>query len=64
MLDQDDHFCLISLSILTTCLLDVVSIFWGEVMVTCLSLLGAKELNWTRYSNGRQLDYFPYCHFG
>ena len=38
MLDQDNNFYLISLSILITCLLDKVWILLGEV--PCLSLMG------------------------
>ena len=33
MLDQDNNFYLISLSILNTCLLDIVGILLGEVTV-------------------------------
>ena len=43
VLDQDDNFNLISLSILITCLLDNVWILWGEV--TSQSLLGVKGLS-------------------
>ena len=42
MLDQDNNLCLISMSILITCLLDDVWISLGEV--TCLSLVGFKGL--------------------
>ena len=42
MLDQDNNFFLISLSILVTCWLDNVRILQGEV--TSKSLLGAKGL--------------------
>ena len=33
MLDQDENFYLISLSILTSCLLDNVRILWGKLHV-------------------------------
>ena len=33
VLDKDNNFYLMSLSILITCLLDIVWIYWGEV--TC-----------------------------
>ena len=46
MLDQDNNFNLISLSILITCLLDKVWILLGEV--PCLSLMGVKGLK-TRF---------------
>ena len=42
MLDQDKNFFLISASILITCLLDNVWIFWGEFV--CQSLLGVERL--------------------
>ena len=42
MLDQDDNFDMISLSILITCLLDNVYKLQGEV--ACESLLGVKGL--------------------
>ena len=42
MLDQDNNFYLISLSILVTCLLDNVQILQGEV--ACQSLLRIKGL--------------------
>ena len=44
MLDQDNNYYLISLNILITCLLDNVRILLKEV--TCLSLLGVKELRY------------------
>ena len=45
MLDQDNNFYLISLSILMTCLLDNLWILWGEVFPS--SLLGGKGLKCT-----------------
>ena len=42
MLDQDKNFFLISVSIIITCLLDNVGIFWGEFV--CQSLLGVEGL--------------------
>ena len=42
MLDQNNNFYLISLSILITCLLDNIWILLGEV--TCLSLIEVKGL--------------------
>ena len=46
MLDQDNNFYLISLSILNTCLLNNVWTLLGEV--PCLSLMGVKGLK-TRF---------------
>ena len=45
MLDQDDNFYLICLSILITCLLDNEWMLWGEV--TGVSPLGVKGFNLT-----------------
>ena len=45
MLDQDNNFYLISLSILMTCLLDNLWILWGEVFPS--SLLGGTGLKCT-----------------
>ena len=56
MLDQDDNFYLISLSILITCMLDGLWIFWGEV--TCQSLLGVKGLR----TGNDFLRTYPYVH--
>ena len=56
MLDQDDNFHLISLSILITCLLCDVGILKGEV--TSPSLLEVKGLN--NFLN-YELRCFPSC---
>ena len=44
MLDPDNNFCEISLSILFTCLVGNVWIYWGEG--TCKSLLGVEGLTY------------------
>ena len=56
MLNQDDNFYLISSSILITCMLDGLWIFWGEV--TCQSLLGVKRLR----AGNDFLRTYPYVH--
>ena len=56
MLNQDDNFYLISSSILITCMLDGLWIFWGEV--TCQSLLGVKGLR----AGNDFLRTYPYVH--
>ena len=57
MLDQDDNFYLICLSILITCLLDNEWMLWGEV--TGVSPLGVKGFNLTGKNLGHNLQYRP-----
>ena len=53
MLDQDNKFFLISLSILITWWLDNLQISKGDI--TCLTLLGVEGLICSCYQQGKQI---------
>ena len=57
MLDQDNKFFLISLSILITWWLDNLQISKGEI--TCLTLLGVEGLIYSCYQQGKQIPWQP-----
>ena len=59
MLDQGKNLYLISLSILTTCMVDNVGMLLGEII--CLSLLGVKWLSHTRYVMCKGVNVECYC---